>query len=291
MSLFVNTSFYVLLLNPLQVWWHSFYVPKAGFCSHIIMPVATNFSFKLLPNNICAVGTVSSADLQNIRADMATQAPQRRGWLWNKDESRRKTKHCPSSSCVLQVVLLCLPTLLWWTQSEHSPYNMGLWLPFSHSSTQSLSKSWEYWSTSAQLGPPCSGELVGSKTVTREKKLLPTSIKEKGMCSGWRGICTAGIETGIPKSCVNGIRNIFPNRTESWGWLSFCSSKQPFQPLVLQNVLCATCQPSSEWGGRGETLHAQCHRDGCQETNGSGARNEVGISVGLGKAKPSLQMV
>lgn len=82
---------------------------------------------------------------------------------------------------------------------------------------------------------------------------------------------------------MNDVRSLFPNRTEVWGWLSFCSSKQPFQPLLLQHY---------EWGGGGKTLDAQCHHgDGCQGASGSGTSNEAAISVGLGKAKPNLQMI
>lgn len=128
---------------------------------------------------------------------------------------------------------------------------VGLRLPFSHNSTQSLSKSWEYWSTSIQLGPACSGGQVGRITEWQEKNLLPTSIKEKGKCSGKGGNCTAEKETSIPKWCVNGLRSIFPNRTEVWGWLSFCSSKQPFQPLFLQDYECPLLPHASQaWSGQ-----------------------------------------
>lgn len=56
-------------------------------------------------------------------------------------------------------------------------------------------------------------------------------------------------------------------------------------------VLChMPTQQCSGWGGRGESLHTQCHGDGCQGAAGSTVGNEAGIWPGLGKEKSSLQM-
>lgn len=80
---------------------------------------------------------------------------------WKQEEDKILPFRQPDATGCIS----CLPTLLWWTQSEYSPYKVvGLWLPFSHSSTQSLSKSWEHCSTPTQLRPPCSGGWVGSRT-------------------------------------------------------------------------------------------------------------------------------
>lgn len=153
------------------------------------------------------------------------------------------------------------------SEPEASPGSLGLWQPRQDPTLSSRGRAKSH-----------------QRLSDKRQKALPARIKEEGKCKRRMGMCSAEIASGSPRSCVGDIRSIFPNRTEVWGWLSFCSSKQLFSSSpsagitsmlsVTTSMLRATCQPSSTQSGEGDGT----------------ARNADGISPGLGQEQRSLQI-
>lgn len=176
------------------------------------MPVATNFSFKLPYRTICVqwpqfpVQTCKIPELACPRRPHSNGA----GCGTKMKAGGKQGTALWAAECYRLYFYACLH---FFGEPKVNIAHVKWWAYGCLSATaalQSLSKSWKHRSHQPSWNPRVvGGGRVGSKTEWREKKLLPTSIKEKGKCSGRRGICTAGKETGIPKSYVKWCKEHF----------------------------------------------------------------------------------